>query len=701
MYGPETVPRRRMPRILIFLVAVLCSPFTEAQTWDEAFGVFQNDGAVRVFYRSKVDSIVYSSVDEKKSPPQSATQDIHIADKVYRIPLTLIDSVVFSPQGLPSGACDDRKTIVIPEQPALAVLNISGIDAFPVQKNVEKHAWVEVISDVADGIAFKKKAVVKLQGRSTTQLVKKGFSIDFCEDDWKGEETTGIKIGSWVTQDSYHFKAYYTSYTKGECPVGYKLYDKFMVTKPEGHRAPFNDYGIVDEEARCYPDGFPCLVYLNRQFYGLYSWQLKKHRDNYHQKRNETGNIHLDGVIGPDQLWNGKVSWTSFEVRNPKPKSSKWTLLCQDGKAYDGDNPRELMGKDSPHYDSSNVNCLKTAQVKEIILSLSRYMNEIAAYEDAYKNATPDELEGALSVLKEQIQKRFSMEYLIDYIILVTFLQNSDSTANNWQWLTWGDIDGTVKWYVCPYDLDHAFGVISTTGFRTANPYIQTVGASTNTPARYVWNYYLDEMKARYRELRTAGVLSYETVWGIMEDWVSRIGEDNYEREMQRWPETPANRDACISPAWTLAGKEYLTYTDAPSNWGGASTYSSGAFCKYNHRCYRSLQDANKGHLPDEPDSKWWEDVFVRTKTYKAGETVYDGWNNFYEFRALEDVTVVGDEGNDSRPDGLCGAPFEKFYSHYPYEGGTHDSPERVRQWILDKIALMDKQMGYKQSGIK
>lgn len=697
MYGPETVPRRRKPRLAVFLVAVLCAHFAEAQTWDEAFGVFQNDGVVKVFYRSKVDSIVYSNIATKENvPPPPATQDIHFGDKVCRIPLTLIDSVVFSPQGLPAGAFDERKTIVIPEQPALAVLNISGIDAFPVQKNVEEHAWVEVISDVADGIAFKKKAIVKLQGSTATQFLKKGFSLEFCEDDWKGEETTDIKIGSWVTQDSYHFKAYYTSYTKGECPVGYKLYDKFMATKPEGHRAPFNDYGIEDDEALCHPDGFPCLVYLNRQFYGVYSWQLKKHRDNYHQKRNETGNIHLDGVIGPDQMWNGTVSWTSFEVRNPKPKSSKWTLLCQDGKAYDGDNPRELMGKDSPHFNSGDVNCVNTAQVKEHILSLSRYMNEIAVYEEAYKNADADEREASLRALKAEIEKRFSVEYLLDYVILITFLQNGDGTAKNWQWLTWGDINGNVKWYVCPYDLDYAFGVVSTTAFKIIAPYAMTVGASTNTPARYMWNYYLDEMKSRYRELRSAGALSFETVWGLMEDWVSRIGTENYGREMQRWPETPANRDACIAPSWTLTGKEYLTYTDVPSNWVAGSTYSSGAFCKYNHRCYKSLQDANKGHLPDEPDSKWWEDVTVRAKSYKAGDIVYDGYISFYEFRALEDVTVTNKDLYDARPDGLYGAPFEKIYSGCPHEGGVYDSPERIRQWIQDKLVAMDRLLDYR-----
>ena len=40
-------------------------------------------------------------------------------------------------------------------------------------------------------------------------------------------------------------------------------------------------------QARCYPDGFPCVVYLNGAFYGIFSWQLKKHRDNMAMGRNE------------------------------------------------------------------------------------------------------------------------------------------------------------------------------------------------------------------------------------------------------------------------------------------------------------------------------------------------------------------------------------------------------------------------------
>ena len=40
----------------------------------------------------------------------------------------------------------------------------------------------------------------------------------------------------------------------------------------------------MNNEAKCMPDAFPVIVYQNGEFYGIYAWSLKKHRDNYHMK---------------------------------------------------------------------------------------------------------------------------------------------------------------------------------------------------------------------------------------------------------------------------------------------------------------------------------------------------------------------------------------------------------------------------------
>lgn len=91
------------------------------------------------------------------------------------------------------------------------------------------------------------------------------------------------------------------------------------------------------------------------------------------------------------------------------------------------------------------------------------------------------------------------------------------------------------------------------------------------------------------------------------------------------------------------------------------------------------MKAGNKGNTPDEKDSEWWQDVSVKTGTYKAGDLVFDGRSNFYEFRALKDIEVTQDNNNTDRPDHFVNTPFEKFYPAYPYEGGTYDSIERIK----------------------
>ena len=612
----------------------------------------------------------------------------------------------------------DVKSIHIPEQPACAQINITGISSLPTMKGTDAHAWMDVWD--GQGVHFRKRVIIDLNGETSKAKEKRNFSAVFCEDEWKGKETTKIKVGKWVTQDGFHFKANYTSITKGECPVCYKLFDKFLETKPLTKRAPYMEYyensyilDIIngsDEDqkekfaARCHSDGFPCIVYLNGEYYGIYSWQLKKHRDNYNLSRNKTDNIHLDGRLGQSDLWDGKISWGKFQVRNPKPKESKWSLMCQDGSKYDGNSPKELMGTDSKFYDKDNISCVRSAQTKAHIVSLSNYMSEIANYEVKYKKASRADKDSALSVLKAEIEKRFSMEWMIDYMILLVVIQNGDGIKKNWQWITWGEIDGKMKWYVNPYDLDFAFGVRATTAFRLSEPSKHTYGKNTKTPARYVWDYYFDDMAARYAELRNAGAISYETIWGLMKNWIERVGTDNYEKEAKRWPEMPCNRESHISSKWKWTETTYASYYDGPNTngWDRGKSYSAGAYTKYNYRCYKSLKSKNMGHIPNEQNSVWWKDVTVSPGNYKAGDIVFDGRCNFYQFRALTDVVVNRDSTNNNRQDHLVGAPFEKFYSRYLYEGGVFDTPERIEKWIRDKIKLMDEQMKYKgDSGLR
>ena len=611
----------------------------------------------------------------------------------------------------------DKTFIQIPE-PHFAIINISNIDSMPTSKTQDKKAFLEFWD--MQGNYFKKHAILNAQGNSSMDHHKKNIAVDFCEDEWKGDDTTSVKIGNWIVQDSFHLKAFYCSFYKNECPVSYKIWDRMCHTYKFTEDRPYKDYlagkfpdkgaNVTNSsfaqnnafEARCVPDGFPCAVYLNNTFWGIYSFQLKKHRDNYFMDKESTTNIHLDGDSYLN-LFSGIIYWNLMEIRNPKPK--KWKLYDMDGNKYDGDSPKELMGKYlsdgetiNPNYDENNESHKKSAEVKQNIVALSNYMKDLKAYENAYNEAVKNKLgeEEALATLKSEIEKRFGVKWIMDYILIMCLLQDTDSVNKNTQWTTWGVVNSLLRWNPNPYDMDGTFGCDSTLGFTNQMASKTTLGKDTNTPYSYIWKYYLDDMKKRYAELRQKGIFSYNVIFKEYLDWVNRVGSEYYKLEVKKWGESPSNRDSLLNTEWKLTGLNYITFSDSDTNWSNTKFYAKGSLIKFNRKVYKSKVDNNINHLPTEDSSEWWELVSVQAKTYNAGDTVYDGYSNFFQFKVPDgkSITVTISE-NSTRSDKLLNTPFTGFYENYPHEGGRYDSIFRISKWIEKKIELMDSQMGY------
>ena len=232
-----------------------------------------------------------------------------------------------------------EKSYIYLPTPRYAVVNITGITAMPWAKGLNLHAWLEFWD--MDGNYFKKRVLLNAQGNSSMGFIKKNYAMDFCDDEWIGDETPSIKIGDWVAQDSFHAKAYYTDFFRGVGVVTYQLYEQIVKTRGNMLDKPWKKDLIdmraigtttksfgnpitedmelqTDTGALCHPDGFPIMSYLNGEFYGVFSFQLKKHRDNYHLSKKKVKHIHLDGDLYGANLWNGTVGWSGFELRNPK-----------------------------------------------------------------------------------------------------------------------------------------------------------------------------------------------------------------------------------------------------------------------------------------------------------------------------------------------------------------------------------------------
>ena len=219
------------------------------------------------------------------------------------------------------------------EEPRLAYVNLSGLGSLPTSKWTEEECWLEFHGA---GTYFRKRITIKGQGGYSIRYPKKNFSFQLYEDDWI--TTTDLTVGRWVEQDGFHLKAFWTDYFRGIGEIGYKAFEGVVAD-----RRPYWERGGYEHEslARCFPDGFPCILYINGEYYGIYAWQQKKHSKNMNQKKHEAMHIHLDGNLNDETLFRGAIKWTDFEARNPKG------LLVTGGGAYDNNRPRELMGRNS------------------------------------------------------------------------------------------------------------------------------------------------------------------------------------------------------------------------------------------------------------------------------------------------------------------------------------------------------------------
>lgn len=499
---------------------------------------------------------------------------------------------------------DGKSPLYIPE-PRCARVNISGIDSMPTTKTTNSKAYFEMWD--MQGNYFKKKVIVNAQGHSTMQYPKKSFACDFFDEDWNGD-SFAIKFGDWVAQDSFHFKAQYTDFFKGISIVAYKLVQEVWASRSPIFSNPWkkallgnvniasgslnnetiNDLSLQkDTGAKCVPDGFPCIVYLNGDFYGIFDWALKKHRDNYHMNKSLGTNIHLDGGNGP---MKNPLDWTSFEVRNPKGLLTN-VATAKGFESYDGDNPKELLGSDTEGYNSSDKKHILSNQVKQSILTFNSMAREL--------NTKTNEDGG-----EEFLNKHYDIENLIDFYVSQYVLADED-ISYNWQWITY---DG-IKWFICDYDKDRTFGQLyNCPGVRSAEVSLNVVNTSdTNYPFKYLFKYHKEDIKARYNELKSIGIFTPKHIISLVKNWFDRIPKEAIDLEYKKWSESPSNRDDNIDKEhWKVKGSEYEAL--ANNTYDNEKTYSIGETCAYG-KSRHVIFECIKESVGNPPVTKFYDNI--------------------------------------------------------------------------------------------
>ena len=507
---------------------------------NDVFSSSINDGVQKYESKDFVFIIDWSKVESGYISKLSATTKYNKLDDIVRkknntIYLAIDNGGII---GGTSSNLDSSRYIAMPI-PQLAMVNIVG-GALPTNKTDDISATLE-FNDM-QGNVFVKKIIINAQGNSSLGLAKKNYSIDIMDENY--EDSHEIKFGDWVAQDGFHLKSYMLDGIRVKPMAVYDFYESMLLTRgvrkdrawkrlqlptdiPMTSNEIADSYLQIDSGAKNHPSGFPVIVYHNGVFYGIYCWQLKKHRANYHQEKKDAAHIHLDGNISNTLLWNanGVIDWGKWsgktaeadnmanydgiEIRNPK------TLILTDGTEYDGDTNRgELISKTSVSYDSSNKDMKRTADVRESLENLSRRVYALTQMAQGAEK-------------KSAIAEVFDVDSIIDYIIFGQITGNQDGYKKNWQWVTY---DGQ-KWAVNAYDLDGTWGWTSWSYYA---PYTSWLHNDT-PPVTLIIENYLDEIKARYKELRDKGVIDLAKIMQPLVNYVKVIGIDYYDMEFEKW----------------------------------------------------------------------------------------------------------------------------------------------------------------------
>lgn len=355
-----------------------------------------------------------------------------------------------------------------------------------------------------NGIEFLRVvADTNIQGHASAAYPKKGYNFDFWNNAEKGLKVT---FGDWVTADTYHLKAHQTDRTHSRDVASGRWWRDMVrlndypasevTNRPYSANQSDNDNTLYTSDAIYHTDGVPCELYVHNSeligdsgvygeahFMGLYTFRLKKRRENYSLNRDNMNHIFLDSSTM--QAYMGRP----FNPANWDLKSPRMSGYEEAGPIPDP----EVQAKCERLFDwLSNIPTRSVEHADFIILPL-----------------------------------------WIDYLIFMEIIGHWDANGNNTNLQTW---DGQT-WAITPYDMDNTMGLDPRTGGQGNFKFSVTqTGELINFD---IWAKfkaaYLQEIKARYNYLRDSGFLTTANIFKYYKDLTAPIPRNVYWRDKEKW----------------------------------------------------------------------------------------------------------------------------------------------------------------------
>jgi len=344
--------------------------------------------------------------------------------------------------------------------------------------------------------SFECVAGIKIQGASSAGYPKKNYSIKLYNAD--GSKNKVKIVDDWGKEFKYCLKANWVDYSQARNVVSGQLYGDVIASR---------DY---TDELTNLPsggaiDGFPCVVFNNGQFLGLYTFNIPKDKWMFDMKDSDEKNQAIVMAV----TWNLDVAMRK-EISYDKNGSS-WT----------GSSGWEL------EY-ASNEDSLVDNNTTWVADSF----NELIKF--VMNNNGED--------FKNGIHNYADVDKCIDSMLYTFFICADDNISKNILWATY---DGT-HWFSSVYDMDGTWGMQwnGNMTFKDANTHLINVLAShDNYKYNLLWeklylNFY-DQIVARYLELRES-VYTMEHITERFEAFFSQIPEVVRAAERAKWTNVPS-----------------------------------------------------------------------------------------------------------------------------------------------------------------
>ena len=414
-----------------------------------------------------------------------ASEPVHIYDLVNK---TEPDLYRKSVETYACKYCKAEKTVeegdvLPPEELGLPVIYFTGsLDGISKQNELTLSA-----SYKSEEQSFDTYVKMKVQGNTSQFYEKKNFTVKFYKDA-ECDSKNKVDLG-WGKQYKYCMKANFVDPSQARNIVSARLYAQIVAERvgdegPLAKLAP--NYGVID--------GYPVLMYLNGEFYGVYTMNIPK--DNW-----------MTGMDDSEEIKQAMLMPSHYEP-----------LSCQLKAEIPADVPEDQWERE---YCSTEDDTWVVESFNEFI----RFLN----------TASDDEFMAKISEYTD-------VEAVIDTMVFTFFIGAIDNTTNNILWLTY---DGEI-WFPTMYDMDGTWGNYpnGATGFdiEIVLPTASDDGKLAFTAEAPTYNLlwermafnYSTDIKLRFYELR-AGILSTENVEKEFGAFFEQIPDVVYESDAARW----------------------------------------------------------------------------------------------------------------------------------------------------------------------